>query len=81
MTLPHCNFDTKQSFCYCRVNMAAPFARCTKAEKCAMIYFWGLKGYQGQKSIKDIQHYMRTVLVYDWTDQFKNSITGVTDAE
>jgi hypothetical protein len=64
--------------------MAAPFARCTKAKKCAIIYFWGLKVYQGQKSIKEFQHYMRTVLDQSkmcMNGLTKNSSKGVTDAE
>jgi hypothetical protein len=62
MTLQNCNIDTEHCMCYCRVNMAAPLARCTKAETCALIQFVGLKVYQGKKSIKDFQHNIRRVL-------------------
>jgi hypothetical protein len=56
--------------------MAAPFARCTKEEKCAMIYFWGLEVYQGQKSIKAFLHYMRTV-----PDQSSVCMNGPTSSK
>jgi len=49
-----------------------------------MIYFWGLKVYQGQKSIKEFQHYMRTVLDQSkvcMNGLTKNSSKVVTDAE
>jgi hypothetical protein len=56
--------------------MAAPLARCTKAEKCELIQFLGLKVYQGQKSSKDFQHNMRTVL-----DPSKVCMNGLTSSK
>jgi hypothetical protein len=41
--------------------MAAPFSVCTKEKLRSVIRFFGLKVYQGPKSIEDFQHSTGTV--------------------
>jgi hypothetical protein len=65
-TLRHCEAVSvlnSQLQCHCSgINMAGPLSVFTKEEQRAVIRFLWAEGVQGQKSIKDFQQNMGTVL-------------------